>query len=260
MNEKIVLDIASFIESKIGITFDASNMFQLKRRLEKLMEVHSFKSLEELYSKFTNDKEYWGKIILEEATNNETYFFRDPAVFVALLENLKMFNQNQHVRMWSAACSTGQEAFSMCMAGLEAEVNFSILASDFCSKVLEKARNAVFSDFELGRGLRDNFKEKYFSKIAPNQWTVSRTLYSHIEFKELNLLDNFRLPTEFDIVFLRNILIYQSLKNKQKILDKVAEHMGKGSTLYLGAGESLVGLKCRFEPFKLANATIYRKV
>lgn len=259
MSEMILQEIAAFIENKIGITFDSTNLFQLKRRLDKLIEIHSFKTVDELYAQFSSDKEHWGKIILEEATNNETYFFRDPAVFVALLENLKMLD-GRHVKMWSAACSTGQEAFSMCIAGMEAEATFTILASDFCSTVLNKARNPVFSDFELSRGLRDHFKEKYFKNMALNQWSVSSEINSKIDFKQLNLLDDFNLLTKFDIVFLRNILIYQNMKNKQRILDKVAEHMNPGSTLYLGAGESLIGLKSEFESMKLANAVIYKKV
>lgn len=260
MNEKMVLEIAGFIEHKIGINFDSTNMFQLRRRLDKLIEIHSFQNLEELYESFLRNKEHWGKIILEEATNNETYFFRDPAIFVALLENLKLLGKSKTVRMWSAACSTGQEAFSMGIAGHEAESNFTILASDFCSKVLYKAQHAVFTDFELSRGLRDTFKEKYFNQIGPDAWRVSQILSSRIQYQQLNLLDPFKLPWDFDIVFLRNILIYQNLKNKQKILDKISEHMNKGATLYLGAGESLVGLKTPFESFKLANATIYRKI
>lgn len=260
MNDNIINEIAKFIETKIGITFDSSNMFQLKRRLEKLSEIYSFKDIEELYSKFRENKEYWGKIILEEATNNETYFFRDPVVFVALMENLKMTVKTGPVRMWSAACSTGQEAFSMCMAAMESEVSFSILASDFCCKVLEKAQNPVFSDFDISRGLRDNFLEKYFTNSRPNEWALNLEVQRKIEYRQLNLLDPFRLEKNFDIVFLRNILIYQNIENKQKILNKVAEHMDTGAILYLGAGESLVGLKSSFEPIKIAQATVYRKI
>lgn len=260
MNEKIVIDIAHFIEIKIGIIFDSSNMFQLKRRLEKIIEIHSFKDVEELHQKFLENKEHWGKIILEEATNNETYFFRDPVVFVALMENLKTINKGQKIRMWSAACSTGQEAFSMCMVAMEAEACCSILASDFCSKVLEKAQNAVFSDFDISRGLRDNFLDRYFKNIRPNEWSLNQEIHQRIEYRQLNLLDQFQLGIKFDIVFLRNILIYQNVGNKQKILNKVAEHMDAGAILYLGAGESLVGLKSSFIPIKIAQATVYRKI
>lgn len=181
----------------------------------------------------------------------------DEEVLARLIQEML---KERHIRMWSAACSTGQEAFSMCIAGLEEEASFSILASDFCSTVLDKARHAVFTDFELSRGLRDNFKEKYFKNLGPNQWIVSNEINNKIEFLQLNLLDDFDLGTRFEIVFLRNILIYQSVKNKQRILDKVAAHMDSGSTLYLGAGESLLNLKSSFEPIKLANAVIYKKV
>ena len=260
MDEKLITDIACFIEGQIGITFDSSNMFQLKRRLEKLIEIHSFKDLSELYRQFNSDKARWGRIILEEATNNETYFFRDPAVFVALMENLKQLADRRHIKMWSAACSTGQEAFSMCMAAMESEVDFTILASDFCRRVLDKAQNAVFSDFDVGRGLRDHFLEKYFKQLGTDKWSLNQDVYKRIEFYQLNLLDDFKLGTKFDIVFLRNILIYMNVSNKQKILNKVAEHMDAGAILYLGAGESLVGLESAFETIKIAEATAYRRV
>ena len=96
--------------------------------------------------------------------------------------------------------------------------------------------------------------------LAPNQWGVASLLHQKIAFQQLNLLDDFDLKKRFDIVFLRNILIYQNVKNKQLILDKVAAHMESGGTLYLGAGESLVGLKAPFETIKLGSAVIYRKI
>lgn len=205
--------------------------------------------------------------VLDISTNNETSFFRDKNVFQAFELNavpeiLNRFGSDS-LKIWCAACSTGQEPYSLSMILNESAVKlglkfWEILATDFSDRALERAKSGKYSQIEIQRGLPANKLIRYFDKSSSDEWVIRQELQTHIRFQKQNLLE----PTvsgEFEIIFLRNMLIYQSVENKKKIVEEVAKRLKRNGCLFLGGAESLMGISNSFEQVSSQGAFFYRK-
>lgn len=255
---------AKYIESELGIIYAEHNYFQLQNRLEeiaKLMGVSLEKLSEQAQSGIHGTLK---QLLLDIAANNETSFFRDPRIFQAI-ENVILKSNPQNLRIWSAASSTGQEALSMAILIREynlknaGNIKFSILGSDISERVLERAKSATYTQLEVQRGLPMPLMIRYFSKDNEDRWTATAELSRMIEYKKINLKDNFSFTEKFDLVLCRNVLIYQNVEGKKDILGRVTAAMGAGGYLILGAGESLLGLSDAFEQISENGSILYRK-
>lgn len=200
-------------------------------------------------------------VIVEALTTNETSFFRDSTPFTALrTEMLPALNTRgpRPLRIWSAAASTGQEAYSIGMTLLEAgHENFTIFGSDLNSVVLEQARQGLYSQLEVNRGLPAPMLVKYFDRVGAS-WQVKDTLRRKTSFAQHNLLHPFPPSMQYDIVFLRNVLIYFDLAVKQDILQRIKKTLTPGGFLVLGAAETTVGIDPAWERLNLARTSVYR--
>jgi chemotaxis protein methyltransferase CheR len=192
--------------------------------------------------------------VVESMTTNESMFFRDSKPFEQLtqlvLPALKAAGKTT-IRIWSAACSTGQEPYSIAITlkeeaskypGLKAE----IYATDLAEKVLERARSGVYSQFEVQRGLPITLLMKYFAQVAGNQWQVNEAIRSMVTYAPANLLTSYAALGRFDIIFCRNVLIYFDEKTKSDALERMAGILNPPGYLFLGGAESTLGLTKKF--------------
>jgi chemotaxis protein methyltransferase CheR len=268
---EILSFFSSYIEKEIGVIYADHNSFQLRKRLEEICKLVDEPDFLALY--FRAKKGISGpfkQLLLDIATNNETSFFRDPKVFkgieeVVLPELLKSSSQKEKLRVWSSASSTGQEALSVAILLEEAKqknqlhFEFQILASDISERALSKAKEGVYSQLEVQRGLPAALMIKYFAKDEKDRWHSKGSMREKIEFKKLNLKESFLSVGKFGLILCRNVLIYQNVDGKKDIISRLANQLIPGGFLVLGCGESLIGLSQEFQHVTVDGAVIYRK-
>jgi chemotaxis protein methyltransferase CheR len=197
-------------------------------------------------------------------TTNETYFFRDPAHYDAirtvLLPRLKEDRRDtKKLRFWSAAASTGQEAYSLAMLLLEnglSDWNIQILGTDFSSQVLERARSGKFQQIEVNRGLPAALLVKHFRRAGVD-WQLSDTIRQMVRFETIDLRKSMRSLGPFDLVFCRNVMIYFDAATKKEILRELHGTLFRGGWLMLGGAETAFGVEEWFERQTVGNAIVY---
>lgn len=200
--------------------------------------------------------------IAEALTTNETSFFRDVTPFKGLTESVIPQLQSaghQNISIWSAACSTGQEPYSIAMAILDLQnpPAFSIVATDMSRAVLAKARQGFYTQLEVNRGLPAPMLVRYFQRDGAN-WIISPKLRQKINFVEHNLMSTPPKGGPFHIVFIRNVLIYFDIETKREVLRRVAHTMVPGGYLFLGAAETTMGMDPVWERIGLTRGAVYR--
>ncbi len=264
---------AKFIENELGIVYSDSNFFQLEHRLTDITNQLGLKSLDELWLKATYGIDAQFKaLLLDLATNNETSFFRDASLFNGLVKVMvpEIAAKNpslRELRIWSAACSSGQEPYSLAIALEEARLDnpslpdYRITATDFSDRILSRTKERTYSQLELDRGLSLTLKKKYFDPgPTSDTWVLnSRISPTKFEFKKLNLLNPWDFGQNFHIIFCRNVLIYQNVPNKTLVVGKILKFLEKDGFLALGAAESLLGISDRFQQVHFENAVFYKK-
>ena len=195
--------------------------------------------------------------VVEAMTTNESFFFRDDKPFQhfrsqALSRVIAARPAGAPLRIWSAAASSGQEAYSLAMILLESRAilgdrRVEILGTDLARDQLARAREGLYTQFEVQRGLPVQMLMRYFRREDPG-WRISDTLRAMVQWKEWNLLGDLRALGRFDIVFCRNVLIYFDQATKTQALEAIAGQMSADGMLYLGGAETVLGLTTRFAP------------
>lgn len=267
---------ADAIEKEIGIVYSEVNYYQLESRLEDISKQLGFADPMALWerAKGTGLNGSMKLLLIDTATNNETSFFRDPTVFKAIRSILENFSEkksgySKRLRIWSAACSTGQEIYSLAMMlneiASQNPTSFEILGTDISDRVLKRASDGRFSQLEAQRGLSTTHLIKWFtpetpsSANEPSYWNIVPELKRNIRFEKLNLLDPWPGHKTFDIILCRNVLIYQTIENKRKVVTRLVEHLEPGGYLILGGAESLIGISEALDYVTIEGAVIYRK-
>jgi chemotaxis protein methyltransferase CheR len=203
--------------------------------------------------------------IVDALTTNETSWFRDGEPFKALTTNvlpalLPTRAAQRTLKIWSAACSSGQEPYTLAMVlqdALPAGWTFEITATDISAEMLTRAEAGRFSQLEVNRGLPANLLVKYFERDGAN-WRVSAELRRRITFKRLNLAAPLPPLPQFDIVFIRNVLIYFDVETKRTVLRQLSAKMKPDAWLFLGAAETTIGIDDRFERIAAGRSSAYR--
>jgi chemotaxis protein methyltransferase CheR len=195
--------------------------------------------------------------VVEAMTTNETFFFRDKTPFdhfrdSIMPELLRARTSRKSVRIWCAAGSTGQEPYSLAMClkemnGALAGWRVEIIATDLSQEVLEKSKAAIYSQFEVQRGLPIQLLVKYFKQTG-ELWQVNAEVRAMVQHRQLNLLHDFSQLGLFDVIFCRNVLIYFEQDTKIKIFNRLAKATEADGFLVLGAAETVVGLTDVFKP------------
>ncbi|PPK52212.1 CheR family methyltransferase [Marinobacter persicus] len=259
-----------FLQDACGILLGDNKQYLVKSRLRRILEDNHLKSLGELLDRIkrpgrTNLKE----VVIDAMTTNETLWFRDNHPFRILQEKLlPEFAESksmQPLRIWSAACSTGQEPYSTAMVIDEFRRSrpgklrdVKITATDISKSVLDVARRGEYEMIAIGRGLSPERQKQFFTASSNGGWQIKPQIKSMVEFRELNLLDRYTLG-KFDIIMCRNVLIYFSAELKRDILTRLHAALNPGGYLILGASESLNGLSDLYQMVQCHPGIIYRK-
>ena len=207
------------------------------------------------------------KEVTDAMTTNESFFFRDIKPFdqfqkLVLPYLLQARAQTKRVRIWSAACSSGQEPYSLTivlreMAAKLAGWRFEILATDISNEMLEKSKAGIYSQFEVQRGLPVTYLVKYFTQMG-DKWKIDPSLREIIQFREFNLLHDTAGLGQFDVVFCRNVLIYFDNATKAAILERIAKVMPTDGFLYLGGAETVFGISDKFQQYETERGIYVR--
>lgn len=257
-----------FLEKTSGIQLGDNKQYLVVSRLNKLMEQQGIKTLGELTSRIQSRNALRDQVV-DAMTTNETLWFRDTYPFEVLkqrvLPELLKASPNQRLRIWSAACSSGQEPYSLAMSLDEFERSnpgqmkggAQIVATDLSATMLNACRNAEYDSLAIGRGLSNERLQRYFDAKEGGRWAVKPALKSRIEFRPLNLLDSYAALGKFDIVFCRNVLIYFSPEVKKDILRRMHATLKPGGYLFLGASEALNGLPELYQMVQCSPGIIY---
>lgn len=270
MKTTIVEYFANYVKEQLGIVYESSNYYQLEKRLEELAKFENCATLEDLYTKAMRFgiSGPFKQTLLDLATNNETSFFRDPKIFSQIEKDIFphfVKHGKKVIRIWSTASSFGQEIYSLLMLHAEMAAGskpaiIDFLATDISEKALQKASEGIYSHLETTRGLTPDLQDKYFKPASvPNHWQVRSDLRSKVRFKSQNILDPFSHHGKFDLILCRNILIYQTVDSKKKVLDRLFDQLADHGVLIMGVGESMIGLTDKFEQFSTESASIYKK-
>ena len=250
------LYLQRFLQSGSGYHLTPSKVYLLESRLKPLLEKYRLEDYNKIVNQIRlNPTSPISEDVIESMTVNETFFFRDDTPFRILKENiLPPYIKNQdEIKIWSAACSSGQEPYSIAMTIEEIrrgypDFKYEIHASDISKFVIKRAREGVFMGHEVERGLPVSYKTRYFSELENNRWQITNKLKDTILFFEQNLChgsDNFRGP--YDIIFLRNVLIYFDNDLKLKVLRKINKALKPGGTLILGTSENIYDMSLGFK-------------
>lgn len=259
----------SFLQKESGLLLDDSKTYLIEARLEPIASEAGLASIDSLCQQLRlNPNSPLRQKVVDAMTTNETLFFRDMIPFeivrkVILPELLKTNQKTRKIRIWSAACSTGQEPYSLAMllSNMDAALagwDVEILATDLVERVLEKARNGIYSHYEIQRGLPAQYMTRFFDQVG-SEWRVKPELKKWIQFRRLNLLSDFSSLGSFDIIFCRNILIYFDAAAKKKALEKMAARLAPNGVLFLGGGETPLGITDQLARIEVDRGVFYRK-
>jgi chemotaxis protein methyltransferase CheR len=238
------------LEQYCGIMLGDNKEYLITSRLRRLLENEKLANLSELMSAMDRNLTLKGMVV-DAMTTNETLWFRDDHPFKIFSEKLlpELAKVRRPLRIWSAACSTGQEPYSLSIAieefkrtnpGMLGDVK--IIATDISPTALAIAKEGVYSQLALRRGMGDVYLKKYFQQQAENKWKINSEIKNRIEFRSLNLQTNFSLLGKFDIVFCRNVLIYFSADFKMDILKRIHGTLQNDGHLFIGASEGVSNL------------------
>ncbi len=249
--------LAALLLRSSGLVIGPEKQYLLETRLGGIMRQIGAADLDQLAERLQAPGN--GEIerqVIEAMTTNESFFFRDEKPFThfrttALPRLHATRPPGARVRIWSAASSSGQEAYSLAMIVAEMRTSLGgrqveIVGTDLSREQVHRAQEGLYSQFEVQRGLPMQHLVKYFRKEGAN-WRLNDTIRSMVSFREWNLLADPRPLGSFDVVFCRNVLIYFDRPTKTRVLDAIARQMAPDGLLYLGGAETVLGLSERFD-------------
>ena len=242
--------LASILKDRSGLSIGPDKTYLLESRLTPVARKNNLDDLDALVAEVRRSKkEAMLCEITEAMTTNESFFFRDATPFeifekAILPDLLEARASRKSLRIWSAACSTGQEAYSLSMILREmapqlAGWRIEIVGTDISNEVLEKAKVGIYSQFEVQRGLPIQLLMKYFTQVN-ELWQIDASIRAMVTYKEFNLLKDLKALGSFDIIFCRNVLIYFDQPTKTKVLDAMSNILASDGCLFMGAAETVL--------------------
>ncbi len=266
-----VIDSANYrflqehVYAETGIVLEHDKHYLFDSRLTPIVRQLGLASINDLCALLhTKGRTDLSRQVVEAMTTNETYFFRDPAHYdgirTVLLPRLRQDRQDtRKLRFWSAAASTGQEAYSLAMLLLQegfGDWNIQILGTDFSSQALERARSGTYQQIEVNRGLPAALLIKHFRRAGVN-WQLSDAVRQMVRFETIDLRKSMRALGPFDLVFCRNVMIYFDAATKKKMLQELHGTLFRNGWLLLGGAETAFGAEEWFDKQNIGAATVY---
>lgn len=266
-----IQEVAGVVFDLCGIVLDDTKGYLVESRLEPLMRLSGCRTFHELAQRSRHpDATALRTQIVDAITTNETLFFRDGSPFEALEHKVvpEMIDARagslhpKRLRIWSAACSTGQEPYSIAMvlSNLLPDTqswDLTILATDISDAAIRQASRGWYSKFEIERGMKPDALARYFQSEGDG-FRARDELRSLVSFQRMNLLEGRRPPYTFDIIFCRNVAIYFSPADRRRLFEGLASCLAEDGYLFVGSSESLLDLGPSFKPHHHCRSTFYR--
>lgn len=265
------LEFRDFLQKAAGIDLGENKQYLVSTRLRRVFAEYDCSTLGDLTKLIMRPGNMSAKQkVIDVMTTNETFWFRDSYPFDYLKSNLLPELSSQRSagrhRIWSAACSSGQEPYSLSMMIEECmkenfatkNMNIEIMATDLSSAILDKAKQGVYDRLSISRGLSKTRLDNFFEQVDTDSWQAKSHIKNRINFRSLNLQDSFVTMGKFDIIFCRNVLIYFSAELKKDILTRMHAALKPGGALFLGSSESLSGAAGLFEMVHCNPGVMYR--
>jgi chemotaxis protein methyltransferase CheR len=260
--------LAQMVRDHSAIVLDDSKAYLVESRLGPLLYTEGVRDIDELAFRLRDDR--FGPLrrkVLDAMTNNESWFFRDLYPFEGLKTTLlpqimSRADSTKSLSIWSAACSSGQEIYSVAMLIREnfpslLNWHLTLLGTDISEAILARAEAGIYSQLEVNRGLPATLLAKYFQQTA-RDWQLKHVVRDMARFRYLNLSSPLPSLGPFDIVFLRNVLIYFALDVRRQILARIRQVLRPGGILFLGAAETTLNLDDSYERIPFQKAFYYR--
>ena len=258
-----------FLEDSCGIVLGDNRHYLVSSRLHRVMQENKLSSLDELLSQLRRSPNSGlRELVIDAMTTNETFWFRDGYPFDVLKSRiypeLARLGRGP-LRVWSAACSSGQEAYSISITTQEwrttnpgaLPADVQIIGTDISPSVLRQAKDGRYDEAAIRRGVSAERQQRYFRK-ADDEWEVRPEIKARAAFREANLLGNYSLLGRFDVIFCRNVLIYFSNDLKRDIIGRMAKILNPGGYLFLGSSESISAHSDAFEMVRCNPGVVYR--
>lgn len=267
-------EFRQFLEDACGILLGENKHYLVQSRLGKVVSDSGVVSLGDLVGQLRRERAGGAlrERVIEAMTTNETFWFRDSHPFTILASQVLpdyVQRKQRTLRMWSAACSTGQEPYSVSIAIQEflarnpgAFVDVQITATDISPAVLEEAKTGYYDAMAVARGLPAEIKDRYFQRDTKHweeRWQVRDDVRRRVRFTRANLLSSYSVLGRFDVIFCRNVLIYFSAESKIDILKRMADCLNPGGYLFLGASEAITQYSDAFDMLRCSPGVVYRK-
>jgi len=257
------------LAERTGIVLDAGKEYLAEARLHALMQSEGFRTVGSLLDALRAD-EHPGPLhrrAIEAMLNGETSFFRDHYPFEALRTTIlpaliAKRAATRTLNLWCAASASGQEAYSLAMLLLELapplkDWNVTLLATDASEAMLERGRAGAYRQIEVNRGLPANYLVKYFERVG-DEYRVKERVRAMVRFSHLNLVEPWPKLPPFDVILMRNVLLYFSSETRRTILQSVVKSLRSDGTMIVGGGETSLALDRTFEPVRIGKAVCYR--
>jgi chemotaxis protein methyltransferase CheR len=258
--------ISGLVRRDAAIVLEAGKEYLVEARLLPLARQSGLPSVSEFVNRAQQrpEPEIYAKIV-DALTTNETSFFRDGEPFKQLVDTvlpdlLQRRASTRTIKVWSAASSSGQEPYTLSMIlhdNLPPGWNFEILGTDISTEMLTRAEAGQYTQLEVNRGLPAPLLVKHFERNGAH-WKVASTLRKNVSFRRLNLAAPFPPMGPFDIVFIRNVLIYFDVQTKRGVLQRVAGTLRPDGWLFLGSAETTIGIDDRFERVVAGRTSAYK--
>jgi chemotaxis protein methyltransferase CheR len=249
--------LCKLLKERSGLVLAADKQYLVESRLLPVARKAGCETIDALVAKIRMPGSDALKADVTEAmTINESFFFRDKIPYdrfrdTIIPELVQKRAAGRRLRIWCAACSTGQEPYSLAMIldgfSTLSGWQFDIIATDISHEVLDKARNGSYSQFEVQRGLPISLLMQHFEQVG-DQWRISAKIRKMVQFRQFNLLTDFSMLGQFDVVFCRNVLIYFDQPTKVDVLTRIRSRLAPDGYFVLGAAETVVGVSDLFTP------------
>ena len=261
-------EFSRFLADTTGLVLGENRQYLVSSRLSRLLDEFGFTKVEQLLRalRASSDPSLRSRVI-DAMMTNETSWFRDNYPYDVLRQVIlpALAARQSQIRIWSAACSSGQEPYSIAMLVAEWEAAYppknaavSIVATDLSEGVLAEARAGVYDGLSIVRGLSPERRQRFFETVG-NGHRIKPDIQRRVRFQKQNLLESYALLGKFDVVFCRNVLIYFSPETKRRIFDGIARQMDAGSYLFVGASEAVGSYTDAFEILRTPQGTVLRK-
>ncbi|HWU50977.1 MAG TPA: protein-glutamate O-methyltransferase CheR [Asticcacaulis sp.] len=257
MSPEDIDHLASTLKTRSGLILGADKTYLIESRLSPVARREGFTNVAALLTSLRAKRdEKLMTAVTDAMTTNETFFFRDKTPFDQfksdVLPALAKSRLSGEIKVWCAACSTGQEPYSLAMLMDELRIQYprvtlDILATDISDRCLEKAQSGLYTQFEVQRGLPITMMVKHFEKVD-EMWRISPKIRASVRYKKMNLLDDLRMVGRQDVIYCRNVLIYFDLETKKRVLEQMATLLPDDGYLLLGAAETVLGITDAFKP------------